>query len=83
MKAAPLETLIPGAFPMSLGLLKQMLRWNPTERISAERALQDPYIADYHNPSYEPVCTRRLDFKFDEDQVGSSQFITLEIIIVQ
>lgn len=46
-----------------------MLRWNPAERISAESGLQDLYLNKYHNPSDEPVCARRLDFQFDEDEV--------------
>jgi len=79
----PLEILTLGAHPESLKLLKQMLRWNPTERISVEQALHDPYVTDYHDPLDEPVCTRRLDFKFDEDKVHIGQFVTLEIITSQ
>lgn len=60
---------MPDAHPKSLRLLQKMLRWNPAERISAESGLQDLYLNKYHNPSDEPVCARRLDFQFDEDEV--------------
>jgi len=68
-QAVPLNTLLPNAHPKSLRLLQKMLRWNPSERISVELALKDLYLNKYHNPSDEPVCTKRLDFTFDEDKV--------------
>jgi len=65
----PLNSLLPNAHPKSLRLLQQMLRWNPAKRISVESALHDLYLNEYHDPSNEPVCTRPLDFTFDEEMV--------------
>lgn len=84
IQAMPLDTMMPDAHPKSLRLLWQMLRWTPSQRISAESALKDPYLNEYHNPSDEPVCTSPLDSKFDEDKVmAGSQFVTIELMTVQ
>lgn len=41
--------------PVARDLLKKMLVFNPSKRITAEKALEHPYFADYHDPSEEPV----------------------------
>ena len=78
--AVPISTLLPNAHPKSLRLLQKMLRWNPSERISVESALKDLYLNNYHNPTDEPVCTKQLDFTFDEDQVAIGVFVTFKVV---
>ena len=41
--------------PVARDLLKQMLVFNPSQRITAEKALEHEYLAEYHDPSEEPV----------------------------
>lgn len=83
-QAVPLNTMMPGAHPKSLRLLQKMLRWNPSQRISVQSALQDLYLNQYHNPSDEPVCTSPLDSTFDEDKVmAGSQFVTTELVTMR
>jgi len=79
-QAVPLNALLPNAHPKSLRLLQKMLRWNPSERISVESALKDLYLNNYHNPTDEPVCTKRLDLTFDEDKVITGCYITCKIV---
>ena len=37
-----------------VGLLEKMLMLDPSERVSAEEALRDPYLGEYHDPEDEP-----------------------------
>ena len=41
--------------PQAIGLLKEMLTFNPSKRISAEQALKLPYFAKLHDAEEEPV----------------------------
>ena len=45
----------------AIGLLKQMLELDPDVRVTAEQALAHPYLADYHDPSDEPICELAYD----------------------
>ncbi len=40
----------------ALDLLKQMLTWNPANRISAAGALAHPFLASLHCEEDEPAC---------------------------
>ncbi|EDO15975.1 hypothetical protein Kpol_499p3 [Vanderwaltozyma polyspora DSM 70294] len=55
------DTLNPGI----LDLLEKMLTFNPHKRISAEDALNHPYLATYHDPQDEPVY-QPLNLEDDE-----------------
>lgn len=50
----------------AVGLLGQMLSFNPNERCTAGEALTHRFLAQYHNPEDEPECT---PFHFDVPQV--------------
>eukprot|EP00760_Papus_ankaliazontas_P024237 PhM_4_TR215/c0_g1_i1/m.74618/K20535/MPK1_2; mitogen-activated protein kinase 1/2 len=58
MKPRPsrFDTLFPTTqFPEEeVDLLKKMLRFDPSERISIEAALEHPYLAELHDPEDEP-----------------------------
>lgn len=40
----------------ALDLLYQLLRLDPSKRISVEAALEHPYLATLHDPEDEPVA---------------------------
>ena len=44
-----LATLIPNASPEAIGLMTDMLRWNPAKRPSAQQALRYPYFQQAPN----------------------------------
>uniref|UniRef100_A0A8D3A7R3 Mitogen-activated protein kinase 15 n=1 Tax=Scophthalmus maximus TaxID=52904 RepID=A0A8D3A7R3_SCOMX len=51
----PLEDLLqPSMPPDALDLLRGLLVFNPDKRLTAEQALQHPYVARFHNPAKEP-----------------------------
>lgn len=43
--------------PLAIDLLKKLLVFDQNKRITAEKALQHPYLAMYHDPSDEPTTT--------------------------
>ncbi|NXQ61354.1 MK15 kinase, partial [Anthoscopus minutus] len=54
-----LEEIFPSSTPLpALDLLKKLLVFNPDKRLTAEEALQHPYVSRFHCPSREPS----LDF---------------------
>merc|ERR1712083_418137 len=44
-----------GANPMAIDLLQKMLEMDADNRINADQALSHPYLAQYADPSDEPV----------------------------
>ncbi|NXT71794.1 MK15 kinase, partial [Chaetops frenatus] len=53
------EEIFPSSTPLpALDLLKKLLVFNPHKRLTAEEALQHPYVSRFHCPSREPS----LDF---------------------
>lgn len=43
-------------------LLDEMLQIDPERRCSAEEALEEQYLAPYHDPSDEPVAKEKSDW---------------------
>ncbi|XP_050771743.1 mitogen-activated protein kinase 15 [Gymnogyps californianus] len=49
------EEILPSSTPLSaLDLLKKLLVFNPDKRLTAEEALQHPYVKRFHCPAREP-----------------------------
>ncbi|KAK2512501.1 Mapk15 [Columba guinea] len=50
-----LEEILPSSTPLpALDLLKKLLVFNPDKRLTAEEALQHPYVNRFHCPAREP-----------------------------
>ena len=58
--------IFPNASPMALDLLKKMLHFDPTKRITVQQALEHPYLANLHEPEDEPDCPP-FDFSFEQE----------------
>lgn len=56
--------------PLGLDLMKKMLTFDPTKRITVAEALRHPYVSLYHDPTDEPetvpICYE--DFAFDREK---------------
>ncbi|XP_026204157.1 mitogen-activated protein kinase 15 [Anabas testudineus] len=64
----PLEDILqPSVPPDALDLLKGLLVFNPDKRLSAEQALQHPYVARFHNPLKEPALNYDVVLPVDDD----------------
>ncbi|ODQ77200.1 hypothetical protein BABINDRAFT_42140 [Babjeviella inositovora NRRL Y-12698] len=81
MPKVPFSQLYPNANPDGLDLLEKMLTLDPSQRITAEEALEHPYLNVWHDPSDEPVCTSKFDFSFEsvEDSAVMRQMIIDEV----
>jgi len=63
-----LQAMYPQASPEALDILKQMLQFNPNKRLTAEEALEHPYVAQFHNPAEEPSCEKEIKIAIDDDK---------------
>lgn len=64
----PLEDLVQPSVPAdALDLLKGLLVFNPDKRLTAEQALEHPYVAKFHNPAREPSLNYDVILPVDDD----------------
>mmetsp|Transcript_3329 Transcript_3329/g.6269 ORF Transcript_3329/g.6269 Transcript_3329/m.6269 type:complete len:302 (+) Transcript_3329:250-1155(+) len=67
VQTTSLRDLIPHASTEALDLLRKLLQFNPDKRINAESALAHPYLAQFHNPGDEAVCSEPIVIAMDDD----------------
>ncbi|XP_068603254.1 mitogen-activated protein kinase 15 [Brachionichthys hirsutus] len=64
----PLEDLLQPSVPDdALDLLKGLLVFNPDKRLTAEQALEHPYVARFHTPAKEPALSYDVVLPVDDD----------------
>jgi serine/threonine protein kinase len=63
-----LEMVFRDTNPLAIDLLRKMLTFDPTKRITVEEALEHPYLAELHYPEDEPTTNKvsRFDFEFEK-----------------
>ena len=66
-KAKRLRDVFPTASDDALDLLKNLMQFNPSKRLTAEQSLKHPYVAQFHNPDDEPICTRKINIPIDDN----------------
>ena len=69
-KGKKLELVFNGCDPMALDLLKKLLVFNPDNRLTAEQALEHPYMASMHvgvdEPNGQPLSLYDFEFEMRE-----------------
>ncbi len=65
----PLTRRFPRAAPLAVDILEKTLIFDPHKRITAAQALEHPYVAQYHDPSDEPVSKVKFDWSFNESEL--------------
>lgn len=63
-----LADVFPNASAEALDLLKQSLQFNPEKRITAEEALEHPYVEQFHDAALEPACEFIIQIAISDDQ---------------
>jgi len=71
-KPKPLAKVFSNASAEALDLLRKCLHFNPEIRITAEKALQHPYVAKFRNTEDEPKCTQPVELKVDDNKKYSA-----------
>jgi mitogen-activated protein kinase 15 len=51
---------------VAIDLLLKLLVFNPKKRLTAEEALEHPYVADFHNPDEEIICDHKIEIPLDD-----------------
>ena len=61
------QELCPKASPEAIDLMRKLMKFNPSERFSAEDALAHPYVAAFHNPKEEPAAPAPITISLPDD----------------
>ena len=81
-KKKPFKEIFTGANEQAIDLLDQMLRLDADARITAEAALDHPYLEIYADHDDEPVCdTKFVEPQFQSDDIDFWRKLTFEEIL--
>jgi mitogen-activated protein kinase 1/3 len=72
-KRTPWKQLFPNASDLSLNMLDYLLTFNPNRRVTVEEALKHPYLAQYYDPSDEPIAPHPFTFDMELDDLPLPQ----------
>ena len=65
-----LSAKFPNASEEALDLLEKLCVWDPAARLTAEQALEHPFLDDYRDPDDEPVSNQKfLTFDFENQDL--------------
>eukprot|EP00796_Vickermania_ingenoplastis_P004956 gene4958-3556_t len=62
-----ISKLLPQATPEAIDLMEKLLRFNPNERLSAEQALQHPYVIRFTSQQTQPVAPGPITISLPDD----------------
>ena len=64
-----LKSMYPKATTVELDLLNKLLQFNPSKRINVEKALEHPYVADFHDQysDTEIICEKPVQIPIDDN----------------
>ena len=60
--------MFPNASNEAIDMMQNLLKFNPTKRLTVEEALQHPYVAQFHNPEEEPTCDKKIFIPIDDNK---------------
>lgn len=64
-KAANLKDVLKCEDQSAVDLITQMLKFDPSQRITVEQALEHPFLECWHDPNDEPTGDKVSQFDFD------------------
>jgi len=65
-KADP-RTMYPGASAEALDMMTQCLAFDPDKRLTAQQALEHPYVTKFHDPANEPALSKPVMIPIDDN----------------
>jgi len=76
-KRRPFTALFPQASVEAIDFLNKTLTFDPKKRLTAEEALEHPYLSSYHDPDDEPAALfldpNSFDFDDSKDPLDKAQ----------
>jgi mitogen-activated protein kinase 15 len=66
-----LEEKLEGAAPDAIDLVSKLVRFNPTERLTAEQALEHPYVQQFHDLAKEPQGAGIIELALSDSEKHS------------
>jgi serine/threonine protein kinase len=64
-KLTPLNELYPRASKNAIDLMKKLLQYDPSERLTARRALKHPFLQKYHTRHSLPLVLPASEFMYE------------------
>ena len=56
----------PAASDDALDLIRKLLQFIPSKRLTVKEALRHPYFTEFYNPNNEPACNRTILINIDQ-----------------
>jgi serine/threonine protein kinase len=78
-KKTSLESVFPTAAEDAIDLMKNLLKFNPSDRLNVEEALEHPYVSQFHNIDNEPICKKIITIPIDDNKKFSIKEYRLKI----
>jgi mitogen-activated protein kinase 15 len=78
-KKTSLESVFPTAAEDAIDLMKNLLKFNPSDRLNVEEALEHPYVSQFHNKDNEPICKKIITIPIDDNKKFSIKEYRLKI----
>lgn len=79
IKKASLESVFPTAPEDAIDLMKKLLKFNPSDRLTVEEALEHTYVSQFHNLDNEPVCKKIITIPIDDNKKFSIKEYRMKI----
>jgi len=67
-KPRKLKDMFPTATDDALDLMAKLLEFSPVARYTIEQTLAHPYVAQFHSPDDEPVCSKAIIIPLNDDK---------------
>ena len=67
-KTKKIRDIFPTASDEAIDMMQNLMRFNPTKRLSVEEALAHPFVSQFHNPEDEPTCNKRILIPIDDNK---------------
>jgi mitogen-activated protein kinase 15 len=67
-KPRKLRDMFPNASEDALDLMSKLLDFSPVTRYNIDQTLNHPYVAQFHNPDDEPVCSGPIVVPIDDNK---------------
>eukprot|EP00892_Ulva_mutabilis_P001745 jgi/Ulvmu1/11571/UM079_0014.1 len=72
-EAVDFSKVFKDANPLAIDLMKKMLKFNPSDRIDVNAALEHPYLSQFHDVAAEPKCPEPIFFGFEDENLTGAQ----------